>query len=376
MPSQEEKIVFQEWTSKYNPFNSWKALVHADRFEAILEGKPKAPIVINFDLTNKCNYNCTFCMFANRERADPTGQEFRGNKAQLPKGYALTLPKIWKEWGVKAVCLAGGGEPSLHPDCKEFIKECKTQGLELGFVTNGYLVNDKDWWEVVNKSCKFVGFSMDAGNREDYSKVKGINQLWFDKVLSNLEGLAETRKRLKTDLQIGFKFILDKDNWEGIYQAARLASEIGVNHFQFRPAIEPDYKFFEDKIENIQEQITQAQNDFDREDYKVMGVFHKFNKDLSKKHAFKKCRATMLTSTWCADGQVYMCTDTRGNPWAHLTSHYPNPQGVLDYWGSKEHFKKVKKINHSMNCDRCTLAPYNEMFEQVFIQDKMDRFLI
>ena len=36
-----------------------------------------------------------FCMFANRERADPTGMSFRGNKASLPRGYAIELPKLW-----------------------------------------------------------------------------------------------------------------------------------------------------------------------------------------------------------------------------------------------------------------------------------------
>ena len=84
----------------------------------------------------------------------------------------------------------------------------------------------------------------------------------------------------------------------------------------------------------------------------------------------------MLTSTWCADGKVYLCTDTRGCSWSYLCSHYPNPKKVIEYWGSKEHCNKVDKIDFKNKCDRCTLAPYNEFFEQIFIEDKMDRWLI
>jgi MoaA/NifB/PqqE/SkfB family radical SAM enzyme len=360
----------KEWTNPYNPFNSMKALVHADSFESILNGKPKNPIVLNFDLTNKCNYNCNFCMFGGqRERADKQGENFRKGNATIPEGYALTLPKIWADWGVKAVCLAGGGEPTLHKDCLDFIKECKKNNLELGFVTNGLLVDEK-YWKEINNSCKFVGFSIDAGTREDYSRTKGVPKENFKKVLDNMKGIRENG-----NVQIGYKFVLDKNNYEHIYEGAVLAKIFGANHFQFRPAIEPDFDFYKDKIEFIKEQINRAQA-LDDKDFQVFGVMHKFNENLSKKHNFKKCLANLLTTTWCADGKVYMCTDTRGNDWSYLINHYPNPEKVLEYWGSKEHLEKISKIDFKNNCDRCTLGPYNEMFEQVFIQDKMDRYLI
>jgi hypothetical protein len=78
----------------------------------------------------------------------------------------------------------------------------------------------------------------------------------------------------------------------------------------------------------------------------------------------------------CADGNVYMCTDTRGCDWSKLTTHYPDPKNVINYWGSTEHLKKIEAIDFHKSCDRCTLSPYNEMIEQVFQEDKMDRNLI
>jgi MoaA/NifB/PqqE/SkfB family radical SAM enzyme len=364
-----------EWTSQYNPFNSMKALVHAEHFESILASNPKPPIVINFDLTNKCNYDCRFCMFGTRERADKNSYGYRYNQCELPKGYALKLPKLWKKWGVKAVCLAGGGEPTLHKDCKAFMKECKKQGLELGFVTNGLLINSNDWMKTVCETCKFIGFSIDAGDPESYRKTKGVDEKNFYKVIQNISCLDKHKKKVMSQVQIGFKFVLDEENYLSIYKAAVVAKFAGVNHFHFRPAINQNYKFFADKIGIIKEQLEEAHK-IETDHFKVFGIFHKFNDDLSKKHNFAKCRANLLTSTWCADGKVYMCTDSRGCKWSYLTDHYPNPEKAIQYWGSKEHLNKVRKINFKKNCDRCTLAPYNEYFEQIFINDKMDRNLI
>jgi len=365
-----------EWSNQYNPFNSWKNLVHADHFEAILNGKILPPIVVNFDLTNRCNYNCRFCMFANRKRTDPTGQSFRNN-AQLPRRYSLTLPKLWKEWGVKAVCMGGGGDPTMHPDFLSMIKEIKEYGLDLGIPTNGYLVNNKEKWVTICECCKWIGFSIDAGNKKDYAKTKGVPEDFFDKVIDNLRHIAITKKKLKSKVNIGYKFLIDDMNYKSIYQAIKLASEIGCNTIQIRPAISPtQIRLFKEHGDYIWEQVDKGRKEFERPDFLVMGVNHKFNSDMSKRHNFKKCRATMLTSTWCADGKVYMCTDTRGNPWSYLADHYPDPKKFIEYWGSKDHWDKVNKIKFKKNCDRCTLCAQNEYFEKVFINDQMERNLI
>ena len=363
-----------EWLDKFNPFNSMKALVHADKFEAILEGKPKSPIVMNFDLTNLCNYNCRFCMFGGRKRADGTSETYRHNHKQLPSDYIATLPKIWKEWGIKAECVGGGGDPTCHPYCLEHIVDSSNQGLDVGFVTNGLLVTE-NWWDTLVKHTKWTGFSVDAGNAKDYSIVKGVPEKNYEIILNNLKGLSEAKKRLKTNCNIGYKFLLDEFNYEGIFEAAEKAKLVGCNTFQFRPAIN-DYIWSEGQLNEIKEQIGLAQQAFEDKNFHVYGVTHKFKPDFSRKHDFTKCRATMLTTTWCADGGVYMCTDTRGNPWAKIGEHYPDPKKFIQFWGSKEHYAMTDKINFQKDCDRCTLAFPNEAFEKVFIQDKMERNLV
>lgn len=370
----------EEWSNmgKYNPFNSWKNLIHADKYEAILDRKISSPIIVNYDLTNLCNYNCNFCMFANRDRTDMTGKKYRSNKASLPKGYSLLLPKMWKDWGAKAVCLGGGGDPTMHPDFYPMIKKIKKQNLDLGIPSNGYLINKEQNWTDINENCTWIGFSIDAGNEKDYTITKGVPKEYFKQVIHNLEGLASTKKLLCTKLDIGYKFLIEETNYKSIYEAIKIASEIGCNTIQIRPSINPhQVQLFQKHGKKIWEQIQKGREDHERKDFLVMGVQHKFKSNMEKKLDFKKCRATMLSSTWCADGNVYLCTDTRGNSWALLGQHYPDPQNFINnVWGSKEHWDIVDKINHKDNCDRCTLCAQNEFFENVFIEDKMEKNLI
>lgn len=367
----------KEWSTIYNPFNSIKNLVHAKNFEAIIDRKKiLPPIVVNFDLTNVCNYNCSFCMFANRDRTDKTGKDFRASNASLEKGYALKLPRLWKRWGVKAVCLGGGGDPTCHPDLYKMMKEIKKYGLDIGMPSNGYLINSPEHWKTINECCKWIGFSIDAGCKDDYAKTKGVSKEWFNVIINNLRNIAETKKAMGTKLNVGYKFLIEPTNYTSIYKAIKLAHNIGCNTIQIRPSINPNQKLlFKEHGAEIFNQIGRGRKEFEDENFKVMGITHKFTPSMEKKHDFNLCRATMLTTTWCADGKVYLCTDTRGNKWAYLGDHYPNPKKFIKFWGSKQHWDIVDKIDFK-KCDRCTLCFQNEAFEKIFIEDKMERNLI
>lgn len=54
----------KEWTAqkRWNPFNSYKLLVHVERWRQIKRGRPiPPPVLITVDPTNICNFNCVWC---------------------------------------------------------------------------------------------------------------------------------------------------------------------------------------------------------------------------------------------------------------------------------------------------------------------------
>ena len=80
----------------------------------------------------------------------------------------------------------------------------------------------------------------------------------------------------------------------------------------------------------------------------------------------------MAALTFAANGNCYLCLDHRGNKDMVLCSHFPDPYEVLKHWNSDRHKKILQSID-PRNCPRCTIGPYNEIVEQVIIEDRMCR---
>ena len=76
-------------------------------------------------------------------------------------------------------------------------------------------------------------------------------------------------------------------------------------------------------------------------------------------------------AVYCADGTVQMCHDLRGKKEWILCRH-DNPRDILKVWGSKKHLDLIKSIDPN-KCPRCTFSRYNEIIENVIIEDKMCR---
>ena len=179
---------------------------------------------------------------------------------------------------------------------------------------------------------------------------------------------------------MAYKYLLHPINAEEIYEAAKLAKSIGVKDFHMRPVgwdnltatRGKDKLNFESVIKSVEKQCTKSlllENNY----FNFYGVRHKFHQNMEKKVNFSKCLATPLILTFGADGNCHLCFDIRGRKDLILCSHQPDPQEVLNHWGSQRHKNILDNIDVS-KCPRCTFGPYNEMIEQVFMKDGMCRY--
>ncbi len=131
-----------EWShrKKFNPFNSNKLIAHTDRWRLIKKGEPiPQPVLVTVDPINRCNFRSKWC------NADYV---LNKNNQMLSKDTLLDIGDFLSEWkngisekGVRAVCIAGGGEPLLNPHTAEFIDRCSELGIQTGVVTNGTLID-------------------------------------------------------------------------------------------------------------------------------------------------------------------------------------------------------------------------------------------
>ncbi|MHC4456536.1 MAG: radical SAM protein [Planctomycetota bacterium] len=386
----------REWnlSKRWNPFNSYKLLAQVERWRKIKRGKPiPAPVLITVDPTNFCNLNCIWCNaeFVRRQR-----------KASLSEKALLKIADFLPRWGhgqnawepgVQAICIAGGGEPLLNPATGKFIDKVVANDIDVGIVTNGTVMNK--FVDSLSQAV-WVGVSVDAGTKKTFNKLKGLkpDDDVFDRIIDNIAILADYANMHNNKLGwkhpaygVSYKYLLYKDNIAEIYEATKLAKQLGCKNIHFRPAgttwdklgTEQEITFSQDQIALFRQQITMAL-ELDDKGFGVYGVTHKFNSQFTSANYFSKCHSIFMTAVIEPPvGEdapedsftVGLCCDRRGDAKLELARNIEDPQEIQKLWGSEKHWDIHDSIAIQTECPRCTYQPHNEIYEQVILNDTM-----
>jgi len=352
--------MWREWLYQYNSFNSLKVLAWREQLEQMAEGKIPVPVSVTVDPTNLCNVNCTWCIWADLKKKNPVS---------IPDKVLLAMPKFLADWGVKSVCIAGGGEPLMHPKITEFIEGLGKTGLSVGLITNGLALDDEKLRQVVVDVCRWVGFSLDAATAETYQRIKKpqlVNA--FKRIQDNVVWVCRNRRERKRP-QVGMKFLMHHMNYGEMYQFADMAKTFGGDEVHFRPVYIPNYRFTKGVRKTCEFHLRNARKDLEDENFRVFGIVHKFERYWERAIRFSKCKATPIAGFFLADGTFSICCDRRGDPEVSLGKYYPF-EDFLKMWGSKEHKDLIDKIAPH-DCPRCTQAITNELIEKAITADEM-----
>jgi MoaA/NifB/PqqE/SkfB family radical SAM enzyme len=347
--------------------------------KSIKAGKFQAPVNIALDVLQGTKdeklcggFKCNFCM---------SNLEDSGCKTKIPADILLSMPEFFSRWGVQSLCIAGhNSDPCLynHNTMIDFLRLCHKFNVEVGFVSNGYPYSDKLLHEVT-RTCNWSGWSINAGSERVHAGLTGVEGA-FDKIINNIRTASKYVKdnRLKHDL--GYKFLITDENHKEILTAVKLASEIGVRHFQIRPCELPEDRLSKIDIDLVEHQIKESLKYTQIGEFEVFGIREKFNPNFTKMPP-KRCIASPLGSTWKADGDIVICPDRR---WS---AHRPNMimgnfikeglQEIQRKWGGIEHIQMIQEANKNLGeCIRCTSYCWHDVYEQCVEQDSLDITLI
>jgi len=152
------------------------------------------PKIMNLEVTNFCNLNCSICVKKNiREQ-----------------GFLdiHLLEKIIKdnekEFKGQSIWLHYGGEPLLHPQLSEIIKILKSSGVRTRLSTNATLLTKEKSFELMRAGLDYIVFSVDGNTKETYEKIRrgGV----FEEVEANILNFLKIKKdknfRTETQIQI------------------------------------------------------------------------------------------------------------------------------------------------------------------------------
>ena len=365
-----------EWSerNKYCSFNSYKGLAYYERYKKIVDWLDKGsdelppPVEINIDPLGECNLRCYFCIVQDylRHRREELGEIRR-----LPTEYMYHLVDFLAKWGVRGLCISGGGEPSLHRGAWGLPQHAVDKVMETSFVTNGVIMTPELAENMM--LCRWVNFSVDAADKQTFELIKGADK--FDDVIANISYVINYRTQTRSSVDITFSLLILPENQYSIHKACKLAKELGVQNFHARPV---DFERRDIKgarrldfdMPKIQEEFARC-HEKETEDFHVYTVTHKFDPELHVKHNFKRCLATPLLFSILQDGNAYLCPDRKMEPQFRLGPCYPNPETILDWWGSEKHRQIIKSVNPAVHCTKCTKAEYNRQIEEVVLRDGM-----
>lgn len=354
----------KESSTIYHPFNSCKLICHVNHWKQIKDGVIPPPILVTLDPINKCNFNCGYCNAAYKMKCSS-----KSYNNHIIDNIGLFL----KKWGVKAICCAGGGEPLMHNRINDLLLNLHNSGIEIGLVTNGSLIN-----RCMSglSLCRWVGVSIDAGDSDTFARLKNVKANMFNRIIKNVINL----RNFDSELEITYKFLAHPININSIYNAVKLAKEIGCNFFHLRPCgktwdnlNEPNI-FSKLDISVAEAQINQAREDFEDRNFRVFGIVHKFSNNWEIEHNFNKCYALAMTAVIEPDNYLGFCCDRRGDSRTRL-GPFVTFDDILKLWNSKEHWDLMNAINLD-DCPRCTYGPHNQIFENIILEDNVCRNFI
>ncbi len=362
----------KEWSNPFSSFNSMKGLTYYENYKNIVawmngEADLCPPVEVNLDPFAECNLMCSFCI---NQRYLRTHRQEVGEMRKLPVDYIHRLINFLADWGVRGLCISGGGDPSLHEATPGMIYQAVFKDMDCSIFTNAVSLSDELKEAIME--CKWVSLSVDAGDFQSYNDIKGRNR--FDNVVTNISRLVAAREKAKSEVFLVYKLLILPENADSIYQTCKLAKELGVQAIHIRPAdfersdIVGHKKLVID-VNKVQEQFARC-HEIETDEFKVFTVTHKFDWEFHIKHDFKQCLATPLIAPILTDGNCYVCVDKKMEEKFKLGACYPDPEQVLTWWGSDKHRELIKSVNID-DCSRCTISQYNRQIEEVVIKDGM-----
>lgn len=341
--------------SKYNRFNSFKILVHAERLRAIAAGGLPFPIDWHIYPSNICNHSCGWCMFRQNE------EQFL-HREMIPGGLLLRAVADAARTGARLVHFSGGGEPLLNRNTIVAIRKASELGMAVALSTNGSLLSPE-----IASSVDYIRVSVNAGTKQQHDETNhsdDLNSDW-DRVVANIRNAVPSKKK-----DIGLAFVADHHNWRDIYPFCKMAAEAKVDFVQIRPAFwyDPEKNVAtKNVVPNVAEEAERAKSDFG-EILEIFATDEKFSGYWTPR-TYKQCHAVLTGVCLTATGDFAVCQDRTD---LRFGKEYKDGASFEEVWLSKEHRDLVATINSPGvldGCPRCVWNNRNEIIEELFIKD-------
>ncbi len=183
-----------------------------------------APMVVDFNLTNRCNLKCLFC-YANAGNGE--------KKDELSFDEIINILSELNELNVPLVRLSGG-EPMIREDFLDILKKCEAFDFNLCINTNATLIEEKHIPYLKMKKLKSIGVSLDSYNESIHNKLRG-NSTAYQKAIDGIKLLI--KNGLEDKLSVTITLTNENTVIEDVIHHFELMQLLGVSQVSFQYAI-------------------------------------------------------------------------------------------------------------------------------------------
>ena len=190
------------------------------------------PVSLSIEPTTACNLGCPECPSGLKQFTRPTG------KLDLALHQKM-LSQIKRS--VFYINYYFQGEPFLHPQFLELIKQSKKSKIYTATSTNGHFINKEVADQIVESGLDRLIISIDGLTQETYEQYRVNGDL--NKVIDASRFLVASKKKYKSKApHLIFQFLAVKPNEHEIPAIFSLSSEIGIDEVRIKTAQLYEYK--------------------------------------------------------------------------------------------------------------------------------------
>lgn len=333
-----------------------------DRIGELLADPSRShPWVIEMDPTTACNLACHDCISANLL-----------NQGGFERERIKEMAREFKEMGVRAVVLIGGGEPMAHPEFGTLVDYFYENDIHVGVTSNGTLISR--YMDQLANKCKWVRISVDAGTDETFREFRPApnGRSMFGTVI---EGMRELGKR-KTG-KLGYSFlVLSKTDEAGtliatnardIAAAAHVAKEVGCDYFEVKPSFDMMHFLVNQQVsvnDIVAEQMKQIAH-LQTDTFKIISPYtlgESLDGATTQIKPYNRCLVAS-TRTVVTPSGVYVCPYHRGN--LNMRIGDSNKQSLAEIWESARRDSVMKRLNPAIHCSfHCIRHKSNLLLEK------------
>jgi radical SAM protein with 4Fe4S-binding SPASM domain len=123
--------------------------------------------------------------------------------------------------------LQGLGEPMMHPRFFDMVEYAVARGIKVGTNTNLTLLGDRRAERCVTSGLADLHASLDGATAPTYERIRV--RAYFDRVLANLRGLLDARRRLGSATpHVRIVCVAMRQNLAELPDLVRLAHSLGI----------------------------------------------------------------------------------------------------------------------------------------------------